>query len=161
MAKPPRPPTALDDTGTVHAFFLLGWIPPAVAAIVGGVVVAFATGNVLAFFGVALGGTLAGYVAALVLIFTIGNALGGHVGERVANGFLVSVVAVSVAVALAVAVSASGFEFDPVLADSVAQAMTVAIGLVMVVAILVVGTGALIATIRSWIRRVRRMVGGS
>ena len=161
MAKPLRPPTALDDTGTVHAFIVLGWIPPAVAAVVGGVIVAFATGNVLAFFGVVLGGTLAGYATALVLLFTVGDLLAGLVGERVANAFLVSVVAVSVAAALAVAVSASGFEADPVLADSVAQAMTVAIGLAMMVAILVVGTGALIASVRGWIRWVRRMLGGS
>ena len=109
-----RAPTALEDPGTGQAFLLLGWIPPAVAAVVGGVMVAFATGNPLALVGVALGGTVVGYITGLLVLFTFGGVLEG-VGERVANLFLVLVVAVSVAAALAVALAASGFEFDPAL----------------------------------------------
>lgn len=156
MAKAVRPPTALDDTGTVHAFVLLGWVPPAVAAVVGGVMVAFATGNILALVGVALGGTVAGYVMSLALVFTVGYVLAGHVGERVANALLVSIVAVSVATALAVALSASGFEFDPVLVDSVTQAMTTALGL-MVIGLLLIG---FIGLVLSVLRRLGRR-GGS
>ena len=72
-------------------------------------IVAFATGNILAFVGVAIGGTVVGYVAGLVTLFTVGWFLEGRVGERVANAFLVLTVAFSVAAALAVAVAALGF----------------------------------------------------
>ena len=132
-----RASTALDDPGTTQAFLFLGWIPPAVAAVVGGVVVAFATGNALAFVGVALGGTLVGYVVALVVLFALGWVLAGRVGERVANLFLVLVVAVSVAAALAVAVAASRVEVDPVLVDSVERAATSVLGLAVIVMMIV------------------------
>ena len=155
MANTVRPPTALDDTGTVHAFVLLGWIPPAVAAIAGGVIVGIATGSVLTLVGVVLGGTVAGYVMSLALLFTVGYIFAGHVGERVANGLLVSIVAVSVVTALAVAVSASGVEFDPVLVDSVAQGMDISLGLAMIV-LLVVG---LVALAIKAVRRVARRMG--
>jgi uncharacterized membrane protein len=133
MAKSTGPPTALDDAGAVQAFLFMGWLPPAAAAAVGGLIAAFATGSVLTFFGVVLGGTMAGYVTGLVLLFTVGNALSGRVGERVADAFLISVVVVSVVAALAVAVSASSFEFDPALVDSVTRAMTTVLGLVVIV----------------------------
>ena len=124
-------PTALEDPGTGQAFFLLGWIPPAVAAVIGGVMVAFATGNPLAFVGVALGGTLVGYVTGLLVLFTFGGALEG-VGARVANLFLVLVVALSVAGALAVAFAASGFKLDPALE----RTLTSAGGLIVIVVLI-------------------------
>ncbi len=135
-----RPPSsALDGDGTLYAFLFLGWIPPAVAAVVGGLIVAFATGNIFALVGVALVGTVVGYVACLAVLFTIGNLLAGRVGERVANGFLVLNVAFSVAAALAVAVAvaASGFKFDPVLFDAVVQAMTTVLGLILIAGMIV------------------------
>jgi hypothetical protein len=133
-----RASTALEDPGTAKAFLILGWIPPAVAAVVGGVIVAVATGNVLVLLGVALGGTLVGYVVGLVALFTVGWFLSPRVGKRVANVFLVLVVAVSVAASLAVAVAASGVEFDPVLVDSVERATTTVLGLTVIV-IMIVG----------------------
>jgi cellobiose-specific phosphotransferase system component IIC len=92
----------------------------------------------------------------LALLFSVGYLLARHVGERVANGLLVSIVAVSVATAFAVAVSASGFELDPVLVDSVRQAMATARGL-GAIGLLVIGFVAL--AFRALRRLARR--GGS
>ena len=131
-----RASTALDDPGTTQAFLFLGWIPPAVAAVVGGVIVAAATGNLGALLVVALGGTIVGYVAGLVVLFAGGGFLAGRVGERVANGFLVFVVAVSVAAALAVAVSASGVEFDPALVKSGESVL--GLGVIVIIVIMTV-----------------------
>jgi hypothetical protein len=100
--------TALEDPGAVHAVAIFGWMPIPVAAVVGGVIVAFVTGNPLALVGVAIGGTLAG-VAAFVALFTVGSILAGKVGERVADVVLLLNYVVPIAAVLAVAVVASGF----------------------------------------------------
>ena len=159
MANMGRPPTALDDAGTAHAFILLGWVPPAVAATIGGVIGAFTTGDVLVFVQAVIGGTIGGYVTALVLLFTVGHSLAGNVGERAANAFLVSVVAASVAAAIAMALLAADFELNLDLDETTTQAIDIAFGL-MVLGLLAVGLIALgVHLVRRLIRRVRRMLG--
>jgi hypothetical protein len=53
--------TALEDSGTAQALLLMGWIPPAITALISGVVVAFRTGSLGALAVVVVGGTLVGY----------------------------------------------------------------------------------------------------
>ncbi len=161
MANTGRPPTALDDTGTGYAFILLGWVPPAVAAAVGGVIGALATGDVLVFVQAFIGGTIGGYITALVLLFTVGHSLSGNVGERVANVFLASVVAASFAAAIAMALLAADFEFNLDLDETTTQAIDIAFGLI-VLGLMAVGLIALAVTVvRRLIRRVRRLLGHS
>jgi biotin transporter BioY len=156
-----RPRTALDDTGTVHAFVLLGWIPPAIAAVVGGLIVAFATGDALAFVRATLVGTIAGYTMSLLLLVLVMSWFAEKVSERVANGLLVSVVVGSTATALAVVLIASGFGFNLVLDDSTTQTMNIALGL-FVIGLMAIGLIALaVSVVRRVARRLRRMLGSS
>ena len=104
---PDRPEdyTVLKDTGTGCALILLGWIPPLVAALISGVIVALRTGSLGDFAQVVIGGTLGGYVASVVTLFTVGHLLEQQgVGARVANAFLILVLIIGVAVAIALAV---------------------------------------------------------
>ena len=95
----------LEDTGTFQAFILMGWILPAVTSLIAGVIVAFMTGSLGALVVIVIGGTLVGYIASLVVLFTVGHMLEQRgVGARVANAFLVIDVAVGVIAALVVAV---------------------------------------------------------
>ena len=98
--------TVLEDTGTGCAFLLLGWVPPLVAAVVGGVVVWLRTGSLGALGAVVVGGTLAGYVVSVLLLFSIGHLLEQQgVGHRVANAFVMFVLVFGVVAAIAVAIS--------------------------------------------------------
>jgi hypothetical protein len=104
----PREATALEDSGTAQVLLFMGWMPPAMTALISGVVVAFRTGSLGALAVVVVGGTLVGYVACLTILFTVGHRLEQRgVSRRVANAFLVLVVAVGVIAALAVAVLVS------------------------------------------------------
>lgn len=101
----PEDYTVLKDTGLSCALVLLGWIPPLVAAGVSGVIVALRTGSLGDLAQVLIGGTLFGYVASLITLFTVGHALEQEgVGARVANAFVIVVLVIGVAVAIAVAV---------------------------------------------------------
>ena len=102
-------PTALDDSGTGQALILMGWIPPLVTSLIAGVIVAFRTGSLGALVVVVIGGTLVGYIASLVVLFTFGHMLQqGGVGRRVANAFLVLDIAVGVGAALVIAAQVAG-----------------------------------------------------
>ena len=101
--------TVLKDSGTGCALLLLGWIPPLVAALVSGVIVALRTGSLGDLAQVVIGGTLAGYIASLLSLFTVGHLLEQRgVGARVANAFLILVLVIGVAAAIAVAISVGG-----------------------------------------------------
>ncbi len=98
--------TVLEDTGTGCALLLLGWIPPLGAALVTGVIVAVRTGGLGALAAMLIGGTVAGYVASVITLFTVGHLLEQRgVGSRVANAFLILVLVIGVAAAIAVAAS--------------------------------------------------------
>lgn len=100
----PEDYTVLKDSGLGCAFILGGWIPPLVAAGVSGVIVALRTGSLGDLAQVLIGGTVAGYVASLIILFTVGHLLERRgVGARVANAFLYLVFAIGVAAAIAVA----------------------------------------------------------
>jgi hypothetical protein len=102
----PADRTVLEDSGTAQVLLFMGWIPPLVTAVVSGVVVAFRTGSLGSLFAVVIGGTLAGYIASLVILFSVGHSLEQRgVGSRVAKAFVVFVLVVEVAAALWVAVT--------------------------------------------------------
>ena len=83
----------------------MGWVPPLVAALVSGVIVAVRTGSLANLPAVLIGGTLAGYVASVITLFTVGHLLERRgVGSRVAKAFLYLVIVIGVAAAIAVAV---------------------------------------------------------
>src|SRR5215207_4355972 len=85
--------TVLEDSGTAQVLLFMGWIPPLVTAVVSGVVVAFRTGSLGSLIAVVIGGTLAGYIVSLIILFTVGHSLEQRgVGSRVANAFVVVVV---------------------------------------------------------------------
>jgi hypothetical protein len=98
--------TVLEDTGTGCAVLLLGWIPPLGAALVTGVIVAVRTGGPAALGAMLIGGTVAGYVASVITLFTVGHVLEQRrVRARIANAFLILVLVIGVATAIAVAAS--------------------------------------------------------
>ena len=76
-----RPKTALDDTGTTYAALFGGWLPGGIAALVGASVVWIITRDWTAVLVALLGGTLAGYVVCLTLVFVVGFRL-----SRAASG---------------------------------------------------------------------------
>lgn len=61
------------DPGAVQLLVLLGWMPTGITAIISGVIVGFLTGNVGSALMVVVAGTLLGWIAMLVLVFTVGN----------------------------------------------------------------------------------------
>lgn len=102
----PHVETALDDPGTAQAVIFLGWIPPVVVALLGGVIVGFRTGSLGALVVVVIGGTLAGYIASLIILFTVGHSLQQRrAGSLVAKVFVILVVIVGAAAACTVAVA--------------------------------------------------------
>ena len=70
---PPR--TVLDDPGSTQIALFAGWIPAAVAAVIGGVVIAFLSGRIEALPVVAVSGTVVGYVVCLICLFGIAQPL--------------------------------------------------------------------------------------
>jgi hypothetical protein len=105
----PEAGTALDDPGTAQVLLFVGWIPPAITSLIAGVIVAFRTGSLGALVVVVIGGTLVGYIASLVVLFTVGHMLEQQgVGRRVANAFVVLDVAVGVVAALVIAAQVAG-----------------------------------------------------
>jgi hypothetical protein len=102
----PEDYTVLKDSGLGCAMVLGGWIPPLVAAGVGAVIVALRSGSLGDLAQVLIGGTVGGYIASLIALFTVGHLLERRgVGARMANAFLYLVFAVGIAVAITVAVS--------------------------------------------------------
>jgi hypothetical protein len=67
--------SAARDTGAVQLLIFLGWIPTGITAIISGVIVGLQTGNFGSALLVIVGGTLVGWIAMLVLVFTVGHAL--------------------------------------------------------------------------------------
>jgi hypothetical protein len=67
--------TAAPDAGAVQLLVLFGWVPTGVTAIISGVIVGLLTGNIGSALIVVVGGTLLGWIAMLVLVFTVGNLL--------------------------------------------------------------------------------------
>lgn len=102
----PGEPTVLEDSGTAQVLLFVGWIPPLVAALICGLIVGLRTGSLGALVVVVIGGTLAGYIVSLIILFTVGHSLEQRrVSSWVANAFVVFVVVIGVAAAIAVAVS--------------------------------------------------------
>ena len=66
------------DAGAVQLLIFLGWIPTGIAAMVSGVIVGLQTGNAGSALIVVVGGTLVGWIAMLVLVFTVGHLLEEH-----------------------------------------------------------------------------------
>jgi hypothetical protein len=98
--------TVLEDSGTAQVLLFMGWIPPLIVAVVSGVVVAFRTGSLGSFFAVVIGGTLAGYIASLVVLFSVGHSLEqGGVGPRMAKVFVGVVLVIGVLATLWVAIT--------------------------------------------------------
>ena len=98
--------TELEDPGTAQAFIFLGWLPPLITAVVGGVIVGLRTGSLGALVLVLIGGTIAGYLASLVILFTVGRSLEQRrAGSFVAKAFLLFVLLVGVAGACTVAIT--------------------------------------------------------
>jgi hypothetical protein len=101
----PDPGTALEDPGTAQAFLFLGWVPPLITSLVAGVIVGIRTGSLGALAQVVIGGTLAGYIASLVLLFTVGHRLEQRgSGSLLARAFVGFVLVVGVAAACWVAI---------------------------------------------------------
>jgi hypothetical protein len=99
--------TALDDPGTAQRMLFLGWLPPAVTALVAGVIVALLTGDPWAFVTVLVAGTLVGYIVGLSLMFTVGFRLERRgVSASTAEKFVTFDFWSGVPVAIAVAVLA-------------------------------------------------------
>ena len=63
------------DAGAVQLLIFLGWIPTGLTAIISGLFVGLQTGNIGNALIVIVGGTLIGWIAMLVVVFTVGNAL--------------------------------------------------------------------------------------
>ena len=96
---------ALEDPGTAQAFILLGWIPPLITAAIGSVIVGLRTGSLGALAAVLIGGTLAGYIASLVILFTVGHSLEQRrAGSLMAKALIGLVVVVGIAAAFTVAI---------------------------------------------------------
>ncbi len=66
---------AASDAGAVQLLVLLGWVPTGITAIISGVIVGILTGNIGSALIVVVGGTLLGWIAMLLLVFTVGNVL--------------------------------------------------------------------------------------
>jgi hypothetical protein len=131
----PREATAIEDPGTTQLVLFMGWIPPAVTALAGGLIVGFTTGSLWALAVVVIGGTVVGYIACLTILFTVGWFLQRlRVRSGIANAFLLVDLAAGVLAAIAVAVLAS-IEVDLAL-----QATAVAVGFAVVAIVAVAVT---------------------
>lgn len=99
-----RPKTALDDTGTAYAALFVGWLPGGIAALVGASVVGIVTRDWTAVWVALLGGTLAGYVVCLTLVFVVGFRLSkSGISARAADRFVKVALWSGVPTALAIA----------------------------------------------------------
>lgn len=124
--------SALDDPGTTQIMLFVGWIPPAVAALIAGIIVAIRTGNLWALAVVAVGGTVVGHITSLTVLFTIGWYLQRRrVRGWAVRAFILIDVAVGVVAAVAIAILAS------IAIPLALQATGVAIGFVVVVVVAV------------------------
>jgi len=88
-------------------------LAPAIAAVIGGVIVAFWTGDLWPLAVVFVGGTVVGYVACAAMFFTVGHVLErrGSLQGRAAKAFFVFAMAVGVFAAITIAVlAASSFQ---------------------------------------------------
>jgi hypothetical protein len=63
------------DPGAMQLLVLLGWVPTGISAIVSGLIVGLRTGNIGSALVVVVGGTLVGWIASLMLVFTVGSFL--------------------------------------------------------------------------------------
>lgn len=99
-----RPKTALDDTGTAYAALFGGWLPGGIAALVGASVVWIITRDWTAVWVTFLGGTLAGYVVCLTLVFVVGFRLSkSGISAQSADRFVTLALLSGVPTALAIA----------------------------------------------------------
>ncbi len=75
--------SAAQHVRAVQLLLFLGWVPTGLTAIISGVIVGFLTGNIGSALAVIVGGTLVGWIAMLVLVFTVGNDLeqNGSIGR--------------------------------------------------------------------------------
>jgi hypothetical protein len=94
------------DPGAIQLLVLLGWVPTGITAIISGVIIGFLTGNVGSALVVVVGGTLLGWIAMLVLAFTVGNFLEQEGLLRRAGVFEAISVVFGVVVTIAFAVQA-------------------------------------------------------
>ena len=99
------PRTVLDDPGAPQLALFVGWIPAAVAAVIGGIAVAILTSTFDAFVVIALAGTVVGYVVCLFCMFGIGLALAkrnisARVADWVFGGIMLSGAAGAIVVAI-------------------------------------------------------------
>jgi hypothetical protein len=108
-ARGPAPPrTILDDSGATQAVLFGGWIPGAIAAVVGGLVVGLASGSFPVFAIIVVAGTIVGYVVCLCCLFGIGSRLSKleltpAAANRAFNLIMLSGVPAALAVAIVVA----------------------------------------------------------
>lgn len=103
---PPR--TILDDSGAVQAALFIGWIPGAIAAVVGGLVAGLASGSFPVFAIIVVVGTIVGYVVCLCCLFVIGSWLSKlwlspPAANRAYNAIMLSGVPAALAIAIVVA----------------------------------------------------------
>ena len=105
-------------------------LAPAIAAVIGGVVVAFWTGDLWPLAVVVIGGTVVGYVACAAVFFTVGHILerSGSLHGRAAYAFFVFDMAVGVIAAMTIAA----------LATSSLQAALQGVAVVLAVAVVAV-----------------------
>jgi hypothetical protein len=112
-ARRPRPNGHAGDDGqappkeSIVDYLIL--LAPAIAAVIGGVIVAFRTGDFWPLAMVVVGGTVVGYVACAAVFFTIGHILErrGRLQGRAADAFFVFDMAVGVFAAITIALLAA------------------------------------------------------
>ncbi len=83
--------TVLDDGGSTQVVRFIGWFPAGVVAAIAGVVIALAEWNLFALPVVLVVGTLLGWLATVILFFSILEFHDKHhLGARVASGLFYS-----------------------------------------------------------------------
>lgn len=101
---PTGPRTVFDDPGSSQIALFVGWIPGAVAAVIGGIAVAILSHSFEAFVIVAVAGTVVGYVVCLICVFGIGQPLAKRlspsVADRLFGGFMLSGAGAAIVVAI-------------------------------------------------------------
>jgi hypothetical protein len=131
--RPPPSQRATDDEQTPPKESTVDYVilvAPAIAGVLGGVIVAYRTGDLWPLAVVVIGGTIVGYVACAAVLFTVGHILErrGSLHGRAADAFFVLDMAVGVLAAVAIAV----------LATSSLQAAVQGIAAVLAVAVVAV-----------------------
>jgi hypothetical protein len=66
------------EAGFVQLLFLFGWVPTGITALLGGVILGLRTGSIGRAVIVIVGGTVVGWIAMLLLVFTVGWYLEQH-----------------------------------------------------------------------------------